>query len=222
MTFDPVQHAKDSIEDAAARRSKINAGVLAVHGMSSPQVRHLLNNLCNREGCNYLEVGAWQGSTVISAAFGNAGHFTAIDSCEAWLERPFPLQALLDNQERFRGTAPFALHEIDAWQFDISLLPPGVNVYFYDGDHSPEATAKALTHFHDALAETFVLVMDDWNREGIRVATLAAIAGSYHTLYGRELFTPGRESGTHRHPISWWNGLYVAVLQKADAAERRA
>jgi hypothetical protein len=210
-----VKHAQNSIAAASALHSKVNADVLAVPGMSSPKVRHLLNNLCDFDGCNYLEIGSWKGSTVIAAAFRNRGRFTAIESFAKWRTRGGDAKvALLANQKRFRRTAPFDFHESDCWAFDVGLLPPGVNVYFYDGDHRPEATARAFTHFDAALADTFILVMDDWNRPHIRTATRGAIAGAYKTLYQRELFTPGHKNDSHENPTSWWNGIYVAVLRK--------
>ena len=210
-----VESVERSIERASALKSKINADVLAVPGMSSPKVRHLLNNLCNFDGCNYLEIGSWKGSTVIAAAFRNTGHFTAIESFTKWRMRGGDAKlALTANQRRFRHDAPFTLHQMDAWRVNPTLLPPGVNVYFYDGDHRPKPTAKAFTHFDSVLAGTFVMVMDDWNRKGIRDATRAALRGRYRVLYERELFTPDRKNDPHVNPTSWWNGLYVALLQK--------
>jgi hypothetical protein len=217
--FNYVQHVSNGIADALALRSRLSDDALALEGFSSPKVRHLLNNLCNFRGCNYLEIGTWKGSTVISAAFRNSGHFTAIESFRKWWQKTSPRPELLRNKKRFRALAPFTLHEIDAWAFDISLLPPGVNVYFYDGDHRPEATAKAFTHFDDALADTFILVMDDWNRKSVRAATFGATMRAYKTLHARQLFTPGRQNDPHENPTSWWNGVYVAVLQKRDAAK---
>jgi hypothetical protein len=213
--MDMVDHVANSIEAARAGRSKIDRSVLALPGFSSPRNRHLLNNLCNFDGCNYLEVGSWKGSTVISAAFKNSGHFTAIESFKKFWQAKSPKAELLTHKKKFRATAPFTFHETDAWQFDISLLPPGVNVYFYDGDHRPGPTKRAFTHFDASLADTFILVMDDWNRDGIRDATHAAIRGAYDVLYECELFTPGRECEKKGSAKSWWNGLYVAVLRKA-------
>ena len=209
-----VERVQRSIDRASALRSKISEDVLAVPGMSSPKVRHLLNNLCDFEGCNYLEIGSWKGSTVIAAAFRNHGHFTAIESFRKWWQKNSPREELLANQERFKRSAPFVLYQMSCWQFNPAWLPPGVNVYFYDGNHRPEPTARAFTHFHCCLADTFVLVMDDWNRDGVRAATREAIAGTYNILYSLELFTPDRKNDPHMNPTSWWNGLYVAVLQK--------
>lgn len=210
-----IKHVKDAVAKACALRSKLTDGVLALEGMSSPKVRHLLNNLCNFEGCNYLEIGSWKGSTVISAGFRNNGQFTAIESFrKRYGQETSPKGALLANKERFSRSAPFVFYEADSWEFDVSLISPRVNVYFYDGDHTPEGTGKAFTHFNAALADTFVLVMDDWNRGRIRDATSRAIRRSYRILYARELFTPGRKHEPNDTPSSWWNGLYVAVLQK--------
>ena len=53
--------------NSGLHESKITQEVLDVVGMSSPKVRHFLNNICNRPGTRYLEIGSHFGSTLISA-----------------------------------------------------------------------------------------------------------------------------------------------------------
>jgi len=48
-----------------------------------------------------------------------------------------------------------------------------VDVFYYDGDHSSEATEQALRKFVPLLRPT-VLLIDDWNSEEVRVGTMAA------------------------------------------------
>lgn len=52
-------------------QSKVGERERELFGMSSPRLKALLNNLCSKEGTNYLELGVYKGSTLISAAFGN-------------------------------------------------------------------------------------------------------------------------------------------------------
>jgi predicted O-methyltransferase YrrM len=52
-------------------QSKIGEHERELFGMSSPRLKALLNNLCSKEGTNYLELGTYKGSTLISAAYGN-------------------------------------------------------------------------------------------------------------------------------------------------------
>ncbi len=59
-----------SIELAYQGSSSLTQQILNIDGMSSPKVRHFLNNLCSLPGTSYLEIG-WKGSTWISALYGN-------------------------------------------------------------------------------------------------------------------------------------------------------
>src|SRR4051812_30601409 len=68
---DLVAHVKRAISEADEGRSRISPAALAIEGMSSPKVRHLLNNLCAFDACRYLEVGSYKGSTLCAAMSNN-------------------------------------------------------------------------------------------------------------------------------------------------------
>jgi predicted O-methyltransferase YrrM len=53
-------------------QSKIGERERELFGISSPRLKALINNICSKEGTNYLELGVYKGSTIISAAYGNA------------------------------------------------------------------------------------------------------------------------------------------------------
>jgi hypothetical protein len=59
--------------------SKITQGILDMEGMTGIKTRHFYNNMLNREGCRYLEIGTWKGSSICSAIYKNTGKFTCID-----------------------------------------------------------------------------------------------------------------------------------------------
>jgi len=52
-------------------QSKISERERDLYGISSPRLKALINNICSKEGTNYLELGVYKGSTIISAAYGN-------------------------------------------------------------------------------------------------------------------------------------------------------
>jgi predicted O-methyltransferase YrrM len=52
-------------------QSKLSERERELYGISSPRLKALLNNICSKEGTNYLELGVFKGSTIISAAYGN-------------------------------------------------------------------------------------------------------------------------------------------------------
>jgi hypothetical protein len=124
--------------------SKLPDEILAVEGYSSFLVRRLLNNLCDFDGCRYVEVGTWQGATALSASYLNRGSFKAIDN---FSEFGGPREVCLRNRERWRAQCHFELIDADVWSYDIATLGP-VNVYFYDGAHTDDEQYKAFTRFN--------------------------------------------------------------------------
>ena len=87
--------------------SKLPDDILAVEGYSSPLVRRLLNNLCDFDGCRYVEVGTWQGATALSASYLNRGSFKAIDN---FSEFGGPREVCLRNRQRWRAAVPLRAH----------------------------------------------------------------------------------------------------------------
>lgn len=65
------EFVKAALTLADSGRSKVGDRERELFGLSSPRLKALLNNLNSKEGTNYLELGAYKGSTLISAAFGN-------------------------------------------------------------------------------------------------------------------------------------------------------
>lgn len=71
---------KASLEMADNERSKLSEREREIHGLSSTRLRCLINNLCAAEKCNYLEIGAYKGSTLIAAARGNDVKVVGVDN----------------------------------------------------------------------------------------------------------------------------------------------
>lgn len=71
MTKLTQEFIKAALTLADVGQSKVGERERELFGMSSPRLKALLNNLCSKENTNYLELGVYKGSTLISAAFGN-------------------------------------------------------------------------------------------------------------------------------------------------------
>ncbi len=203
-----IRHVTESLFAAYRSISKLPQEILAVPGYSSPQVRHLLNNLCDFPGCRYLEVGTWQGATALSACYLNAGSFKAIDD---FSEFGGPRDACLRNQERWSGRCRFELIDCDAWSYDVGTLGP-VNMYFYDGAHTEEDQYRAFVHFDPVFSDPFIAVVDDWNWDHVRKGTRRAFNQlSYRQLALWNLYSPGNYTYD-----GWWNGVFLAVVSRSD------
>ncbi len=210
--------------------SRAPAAVLALEGMSSDRVRHLLNNLCSRAGTSYLEVGSWKGSTLASALANNVqtralaiDDFSEYGSSKAEVTRN--LNTVLQLDGTATAAAAVAVERVQFLEADAFAGPtlrtlkrlvaegrPPFDVYLYDGKHDRDSHVAALTLFIPVLAEVFVLCVDDWNFPHVRAGTRAAfdaLSTDLDMLYETEL--PARFNGDKE---LWWNGMLVAVLRK--------
>jgi len=194
-----------------------------VRGLSSPRICHLLNQLVREmdaEEC-YLEIGTWQGLTLLSAALGNFGR-TCIgcDKFRFWGRYTgLGLRArreLARNLRRYRGrTADIHFYHTTSQRlFAQARINSPVGVYFYDGDHGYRATRESIVAATPFLSERCILLVDDWNDPVIRQATChAAREADLRVLWRRDL--PGDHSER-----GWWNGLGAFYLEKGPAAAR--
>jgi hypothetical protein len=164
-----TSHVCRAVANANECRSGVSAGVLDLPGMSSPKVRHLINNLCAFPDCSYLEVGSWKGSTLCSAMDGQL--LKRVCAYENFLEFADPvyqgesgtIEAQLEgNIECFRGMNRVELKKMDFFEASPAAEPCLFNVYLYDGMHIPQTQYVHLKVAKPALARYFVLLVDDW------------------------------------------------------------
>lgn len=193
--------------------SYLSDQALNLSGFSSFKVKHLLNNICSEvPDLKYLEIGVMFGSTLISAAFKNKGEFYGIDNF-CGFGGPQNEEILKANIERFKDDCTINFTTGDCWSPEVKAkIPEGINVYFFDGEHTYEEQYKALAEYYDKLAYDFIFIVDDWNWDAPREATFKSIEDlKLKVVSSLELFTPDKENG---RTDSWWNGLGIYVLQK--------
>lgn len=212
MTKDLIDHITKSIEKATRHVSDIDDRILALEGMSSAKIRHFLNNIVKFEGCNYLEIGCWKGSTTISALYKNKPNkYWVIDNfSQSFYGQGNVKPEFMKNFKTILGYEP---NLIDAGYAAIDLDREGirdVNVYFYDGDHMNDAQHVALAHYLPCLQKEFIYICDDWNGYEVKKVTRQSIKDlNLQVLFEVELPNNG-----HNDTELWWEGLYVAVIRK--------
>jgi len=200
------QNAENSI-------SKITCDIINMEGMSGTKTRHFYNNLLNTEDARYLEIGTWKGSSVCSAMCGNNAKVICIDN---WSEFGGPKNEFLANFEKFKCNNDARFIENDCYKVDVSTLPM-FNIYMYDGNHTNESHYKALLHYYNCLDDVFIFIVDDWNWQDVREGTINSIQKlNLKVLYEKEIRLTWDNSVTPEPELSknWWNGIYVAILQK--------
>ena len=164
---DLIRIVDESVDNGKKSKSKITHEIEMLRGMSSPRIRHTLNNLCSYGPCNYFEIGSWGGSTFIPAVYKNQTYAVSIDNysqfppseCEGY-------DAHKDFQERLlKYGSDLGRYEINNCDCFAPLNLPSdfkPNVYFYDGAHDEEATEKAIKLFGKISSQNFILVVDDF------------------------------------------------------------
>ncbi len=196
-----VERVQWAIEDAEKGISNLPANALKMEGMSSAKVRHFLNNLRAKK---YLEIGSWKGSTAVAAVIGN-GIAYCIDN---WSQFGGPKA----DFERNTAGLNVKLIDQDCMTVDRSTLPDDFDVFFYDGDHSPEVTRAAIAAYASNLASEAIIVVDDTNFAGVTDASRAAFVDAGLTVQ-KEWLLPAKHNGDREE---WWNGVLVAVVSKSS------
>ena len=211
-----IEHVRLAIQRAMRHESKLTPEVAAVRGLTSPKVRHLLNNLGSRDGLSYLEIGVHCGATFLAANYGN--HLVSSTAIDNWsmaskLDARFEFYT---NCKRFLADGSYQIIYADCFTVHAAQFVHPVSFYFYDGGHKLDQQCQALTHFYAALADEFILVVDDYNSKDPPFSN-AVIPGTQKAIADLKLevryseVLPSRANGDLEQ---WWNGLYVGVLRK--------
>jgi len=202
-----------AFQNAETKTSKITDEIVSMDGMTGTKTRHFYNNMLNTADARYLEIGTWKGSSVCSAMCGNKATVLCIDN---WSEFGGPKSEFLKNFETFKGDNTASFIEQDCFQVDVSGLPK-FNIYMYDGNHTADSHFKALTHYYACLDDVFIFIVDDWNWPEVRAGTADAIQKmNLKVLYEKNIRLTRDDTHTPEQEArdTWWNGIYVAVLQK--------
>jgi hypothetical protein len=209
FTVEEIEHA---IELANKKQSKLTPEIVTIDGNinSPPKVRCLLNNIVTSND-NYLEVGSWQGGSLIAALYqNNVKQYAAIDNfCQSGEGNEAKLRS---NFKSVFNTEPNLIVQ-DAYKVDLEKLGKDYTVYFYDGYHGRNEQKWALTYYYPVLADEFVLIVDDWDTggwgvpegttDGIHECRLNVVK-FFHLAY-----VPGKPNVEE-----WWNGVGVYILKK--------
>ena len=212
-----VDRVLNAIDMASKHESSFNEDRYHIAGLSSHKVRHFLNNLCSYSNTIYLELGCYTGSTFYAALENNPIRAFAVDNFGHENIKPFRDDVFLPEVKNpaaeflSRFTNPrwgFASKNItELTEKDICDKP---NVIFYDADHEYYEQTQNLESIKNLIADKFILVLDDANFEGVvESANEFVSSNNYSVLFSRKILTTVLEDDT-----SWWNGMYVMVVQK--------
>jgi hypothetical protein len=210
-TEQKIQAIRDAIERAKNHQSKMDQTAWDVPALSSLKIRHLMNNL-GAVSTNYLECGVHRGGLFCSTVRNNnLDTAFAVDSFASdavtgeGIEDEFDKNSLncIDGTE----TVMFA-KVADTFTVMPSDLPT-IDLYLYDAAHDYESQRKAMTHFLPAMADEFIVCVDDYDWEDVWRGTHDGLKDSGCEILFEEAF----KGGDHDN-MTFWNGFYVALLKK--------
>jgi hypothetical protein len=151
------QHINEAIEKALAGKSNLHSSILKARGFSTATQRHLINNLCNIEG-TYLEVGLFAGATFCSSFNEKCVSIGIEDLSQDFGERDIEKELEANISMYSPAAKEVHTHYTDCFDIRMDLIPDGIDIYCYDGEHSSKNQAKALPHFFDKMADAFLYI----------------------------------------------------------------
>ena len=199
---------KIAVDSALNNDTKLPQEIFNLPGYSNIYNRIILNSIVEQTpDSRYLEIGCWQGSTSCSAMYGNSVKMICIDNFSENDSLGFSDQKiLLENLEKYKNeNVYYRFINSDFREVVYSSLGKH-NIYFYDGPHDKKDHYDALVYTQNALEDTFILIVDDWNWEHVRQGTLDSISDNKFKIIS--------DIRVISRTTLWNNGYYLAVIQK--------
>lgn len=188
--------------------TELNVGI---EGLTSPRVQKLLHALA-KQSRNYLEVGSAMGATAVPVAMtGIQTH--CIDNWSMNIQPESQEFELPDNTKKLfldntKNYSNIVVYDNDLFDTDVSKVSD-IDLFFYDGPHDAQITAKAVKYFSSTFSDTAILIFDDANWMGVvQGADLGISLAKLNVIYSKKMLNSPENKN------QWWNGLYVVVVQK--------
>ena len=231
---DLVRRVEYAFAAAEARSSRADL-CLKIPGMSGTSFRHFLSALFDeidgedkaRRPLRYLEVGLWAGSTLGCALEGRSPGMLQAVGVDNWSEFAgggWAKEAFFANtKEILFSTSPGVEFQVVQQDFFtipfeqlLELTQGPIDVYLFDGPHSASDHYRSLPQVIDALADTFILIVDDANYDEAILTTEAAVKHlELEVVFRRDIPTAAvAGTSTQESYGGWHNGVSVWVLQK--------
>ena len=206
--------------------NRLSNQILKLDGMTGTLTRHFYNTMCSLETpgrkTEYLEVGTWKGSSLVSAMYknGDTTHATVVDNWSEFntsfeLDPVTKLPHDIDPRGDFlKNMETFDIKSVDVIEadfFTVDLKAP-IDIYLYDGAHAYEDHYKAITHAWHALADDAIILIDDWSIPDVKRGTMDALRDvNAHIIQTSEVTYP---EGFGHQADGFWNGIGVFVIKK--------
>jgi len=179
---------------------------LNIKGMNTENIRFIINDLVKKYAKTYLEIGTYQGSSIISAAiFNNNVRCIAIDNFSQFDNNGVNKSILLNNIKN----AEINNIELIDKDYKIAITElfknePNlkIDIYFYDGNHSYENQLNGLNIIKPYLSKSCIIFIDDTNYDRV-------LKANQHWLTENTDFKSFNIDTPKNGHNTWWNGFSI-------------
>ena len=148
----------------------------------------------------------------MAALASNETYVSAATAIDNWEERKYP-QAEVEFRANVSHhladyTDRLTILKANCLTIDPLSIRRPVTVFYYDGDH--ENTEEGTARFFTCLADSAIIMLDDWNRRNIQADWRRAVKqGKISIIKEWVLDSPGRFQSN-----GWWEGFYIAAIER--------
>lgn len=191
-----------------------------VKGMASIKKLQLLNiaySFIQNDEC-YLEVGTYNGKSLIAAMLKNTLHETYACDNFSQFNDTSSQEILFDNLARYGLKDKVTFFNDDFKKIlDGRFIKKPIGLYLYDGAHNLESQYQGIKIAEPLLSNSALIIVDDWryaddSHSFAKEGTMKAIAESRHR-YELLYELPARFNGDQ---AMWWNGVGVIAFQRKE------
>lgn len=210
-----LEQLKQIIDTAlqGAGKSKLTNEVIdSVGGFTSPNIRHLMNNL-GAISTHYLECGTHVGATLISTVFGNDDLQSAIgiDDFSLFDEGHQAKKDFIHHCEYYIPGRYKLLEKDYFWVTQDEVGEP-IDLFLFDGAHDYESQRKGITYYAKLFADECIVCVDDFAWVEPQKGTWDGIREAGLKIEWAIVLDNGIRSSCTAN--GWWNGFFVALIKK--------
>jgi hypothetical protein len=212
-TEQKIEAIKQALEKAKNHQSKMDDVAWSVPALSSLKIRHLMNNL-GAISTNYLECGVHRGGLFCSTLINN-NHLraTANDNFASDMVTGEDIEhEFAVNRKKCTVVSQWPYIEVkkcDTFDVKPETIAGPIDLYLFDADHSYESQRKAMTHFLPAMADEFIVCVDDFDWPEVAAGTTGGLHDANVDILFQEIW-----KGNDHDNDGAWNGFYIALLKK--------
>lgn len=203
-----IETYKTMIETSFENAQKNQSNIMEQYDYCPRKILHFLNNIVSYHDSRLLRIGI---SCISSFMYGNKAKIICIPPDNS--ELGFDKMSFLKMFEKFKGDNEAIFIDMDWLEVDTTTLPQ-FNMYMCDGNHNSYNRLKCLLHYYSCLDEIFIFIINQWNFNAVKMETKDLFKNvNLKVLYEKEIIINFKPPSSELQD-TWWNGIYVAILQK--------